>query len=237
MTTTAADAAQACRGLARRGPRHSRARARPAAHVVLPAAGRLHAAAHHRADGGAERVERLLLPDLRQQLPRLPQAADLGAARAADRVRRLAHPAPTAAADRLAGPDRVDGAHLPDRDRTRLRGQRQPQLARPRAAHPAAVRAGQAGDHLVVRGPLRTQGEGPRRLDAHVDPDGARHRPRHRPRRVPGRPRHRARPDGDHPGDALGGRCARPAVRRLARDRGRDRPLPGHHQCRAAGSG
>ena len=55
----------------------------------------------------------------------------------------------------------------------------------------------------------------------------------HRAGRDAGRPRHRAGADGHHLGHALGGRRAGAAVRRLAPERRRARALPGHHECRA----
>ena len=96
------------------------------ADVLLPAARRLGAAADHRPDHGAQRLERLLLPELRRQLlRRRRQAADLGARSAlpcawvAGRlpqrwVRRLAWPGyvvslGAAAADRRSSASRRNG--------------------------------------------------------------------------------------------------------------------------------
>ena len=61
--------------------------ARPAAHVVLPAARRLGAAADHRPDHGAQRLERLVVREQRRRLLRRGQApADVGGARRCPRA-------------------------------------------------------------------------------------------------------------------------------------------------------
>ena len=70
---------------------------------------------------------------------------------------------PAGAADaRLAGRGRRRGAARADPDQPRLRGQRQPQLARPRPADRAALRDRQALHHPVGRRRLREEGEVPR---------------------------------------------------------------------------
>ena len=73
------------------------------AHVLLPAARRLHDAAGDRPDDGAQRLERLLLPGPRQQLLHLPQAAHLGGDRPPGRLARQPDEPPGAADAGLAG--------------------------------------------------------------------------------------------------------------------------------------
>ncbi len=68
------------------GWRRLREAARQAARVLLPAPRRVGAAAHHRPDHGAQRVQRPVLPHLRRLLRGREAAAALGGARPAGRV-------------------------------------------------------------------------------------------------------------------------------------------------------
>ena len=165
------------------GPR----RPRPAAHGLLPAARRLGAAAHHRPDHGAQRVERLLLPAERRRLLRRRHApADVGRDRhpvrldrlpaAARRVvRRFAWPALLVAIVLLAL------VRVPGLGR---RGQRQHQLARRRPVRDPARRDRQARDRALGGAHLRPQGEAARQPARAARPGRAGHRPRHRPGRA-----------------------------------------------------
>ena len=114
---------------------------------------------------------------------------------------------------------RRGGAALPDPDQPRLRRQRQPQLARARAADRAALRDRQARDRPLGRRRLRQEGELPRQPVARADPGGPGRGDDLGAGRLPARPRHRAGAVRDPARDALGGRRPGPAVR--------DRDLPG----------
>ncbi len=137
-------------------------RARPAAHVVLPAGRRLRAAAHHRPDHGAEREQRVLLQAQRRRLLRRgPAPAAVGADRPAGGVRGQPAALPGRAPPRLPG--LLDLAGAPAAHRVPRRpDQRQPELARPRPDPDPALGDRQARAGHLGRAHLRQQGAPPR---------------------------------------------------------------------------
>ena len=226
------------------GPRRGRLdhassarRAGEAAHLLLPAAGLVGAAADHRAHHGAECVQRAVLPPLRRLLRRGEAPAAVGGRRAPVRVGRLA-PADQARAppglSRLPADAGAPGARGP----LRRADQRQQELAGHRPLHHAARRGGQARHRAVGGQHLRPQGAPPARAPPPPRAGGAGALRRHRPGARGSRPRHRDGPRGDPARHALGGGCPDAALRpepvgarrRRCRARGdRRRAPPAHH--------
>ena len=184
------DRARPGRQLALRAPRGPR----PPADVVLPAARRVGAAAHHRPDHGAERLQRLLLRRARRRLLHdRPAPAALGGDR---RARAPGSPAGCRSGGSAGSPGPAFSVSLVLLLITAVLGverQRQHQLARPRPAPDPAVRDRQArGRSCGPRTSTPTRTAGWADLHQIMVPVRAGHARRHRPGHGRQRPRHRA---------------------------------------------
>ena len=193
--------------------------ARPAADVLLPAARRLRAAAHHRPDHGAERLERLSFAPRRRLLHDRAAPAALG------RCSALPCACVASRGCRTVGcagsPTRPSSSSLvllrsPRGLGVEVNGNKNWLALGPVAIQP--VRDRQARARPLGRPHLRPQGAPPRRAAPHRGPGGAGHvAGRSRLVVARPRPRHRAGALRDPARDAVGRRRPGPALRRLDR--------------------